>query len=105
MAIPDAGEAVTSSATVSGCDGKASSSTRVSVGIKHSYTGDLKIDLVAPSGAVIPLKQAGGASTVDLNTTYTVDASAESRNGTWKLRVQDVYRYDTGSIDTFGVSF
>ncbi|SDZ43144.1 Serine protease, subtilisin family [Amycolatopsis xylanica] len=105
VAIPDAGEAVTSSATVTGCDGKATSSTRVSVGVKHSYTGDLKIDLVAPSGAVIPLKQAGGASTVDLNTTYTVDASAENRNGTWKLRVQDVYRYDTGSIDTFGVSF
>jgi serine protease len=105
VAIPDAGAAVTSSVTVSSCDGKASATTKIAVAIKHPYIGDVKIDLVTPSGAVVNLKQASGDSTADLSTTYTVNASTENRSGTWKLRVQDVYRYDAGSIDSFGVSF
>lgn len=73
--------------------------------IKHAYTGDLKIDLVTPGGKTIPLKQAGGIGSVDLSTSYTVDTSAENRTGAWKLQVQDVYQYDSGTIDSFGVSF
>ncbi|MDN5781837.1 MAG: M4 family metallopeptidase, partial [Luteimonas sp.] len=38
--------------TVSGRSGKASTSTQVSVDIKHTYIGDLKVDLVAPDGSV-----------------------------------------------------
>ncbi len=105
VAVPDAGDAVTSTVTIGSCDAKGTSGTSVAVAIKHPYTGDLKIELVTPSGKVVTLKQAGGESTVDLSKTYAVDTSAENRSGDWKLRVQDVYRFDTGVIDSFGVSF
>ncbi|SDU00230.1 S8 family peptidase [Amycolatopsis keratiniphila] len=105
VAIPDAGDAVTSTVTIGSCDAKGTSGTSVAVAIKHPYSADLKIDLVTPSGKVVNLKQAGGVSTIDLSKTYTVDTSAESRTGDWKLRVQDVYRFDTGVIDNFTLTF
>ncbi|MBN6037218.1 S8 family peptidase [Amycolatopsis sp. 195334CR] len=105
VAIPDAGAAVTSSVEVKSCEGNAPAGTKVAVSIRHPYTGDLVIDLVGPSGKAYNLKQAGGASTINLNSTYAVNASAEPKAGTWTLRVRDVYAYDTGSIDSFGVSF
>ncbi|MFJ8916661.1 S8 family serine peptidase [Amycolatopsis sp. NPDC102389] len=105
VAVPDAGEAVGSTVTIGSCDAKGTSGTSVAVAIKHPYTGDLKIDLVTPSGKVVNLKQAGGESTVDLAKTYTVDTSGENRSGDWKLRVQDVYRFDTGVLDSFGLTF
>ncbi|PPK70463.1 S8 family serine peptidase [Actinokineospora auranticolor] len=102
VSIPDAGAAVSSSVSVSGCTGKASNATKVKVDINHTYTGDLAIDLVGPSGAVYPLKKARGASTsAGVHETFTVDASAENRNGTWKLQVTDVWSYDTGTIDAW----
>ncbi len=105
IAIPDAGDAVSSTVTIGSCDAKGTSGTSVAVGIKHAYSGDLKIDLVTPSGKVVNLKQAGGESTIDLSKTYTVDTSGENRSGDWKLRVQDVYRFDAGVIDSFGLTF
>ncbi|MEC3981177.1 S8 family peptidase [Amycolatopsis sp. H20-H5] len=105
VAIPDAGAAVTSVVTIGSCDGKGTAATTVSVAIRHTYTGDLKIDLVTPGGKVVNLKRAGGESAVDLTKSFTVDTSAENRSGTWKLQVQDVYQFDTGSIDSFGVTF
>ncbi|WP_026424645.1 S8 family peptidase [Actinokineospora inagensis] len=102
VAIPDAGAAVTSPVTVTNCDGKASTATKVKVDINHTYTGDLAIALIAPSGTVYSLKKAGGpSSATGIHDTYTVDASAETRNGTWKLQATDVYTYDTGTIDTW----
>ncbi|HET6289397.1 MAG TPA: S8 family serine peptidase [Amycolatopsis sp.] len=105
VAVPDAGEAVSSTVTIGSCDVKGTSGTSVAVAIKHPYTGDLRIDLVTPSGKVVNLEQAGGEGTVDLSKTYTVDTSGENRSGDWKLRVQDVYRFDTGVLDSFGLTF
>ncbi|MFI5585335.1 S8 family serine peptidase [Amycolatopsis sp. NPDC051758] len=106
VAIPDAGAAVTSSVTQEGCDGKASAALAVKVDISHSYPGDLVLDLVGPSGAVFPLQKAGGSGTASgVHTTYAVNAAAETANGTWQLRVQDVYRFDTGTIDGFTITF
>jgi len=36
--------------------------------------------------------------------TYTVNASAKAANGTWKLRVQDAFRGDTGYIDSWSLT-
>ncbi|GLZ43306.1 S8 family serine peptidase [Actinokineospora sp. NBRC 105648] len=102
VAIPDTNTAVSSSVTVANCTGKAATTTSVKVDINHTYTGDLVVDLVGPSGAVYNLKKARGASSAGgVHETYTVDASAENRNGTWKLQVTDVWTYDTGNIDTW----
>lgn len=74
--------------------------------ITHTYSGDLKIDLVAPGGSVYNLKAYGsGGSADDVNTTYSVNASSEVANGTWKLRVSDNASADTGKLNSWGLQF
>ncbi|MEU6892547.1 S8 family serine peptidase [Streptomyces sp. NPDC046557] len=105
VAIPDNGGAVSSSVTVSGITGNAPAALKVNVDIKHTYRGDLVIDLVAPNGTVKRLQNSSGDSADNILTTYTVDASALPANGTWQLRVQDVAAADTGYIDSWSLGF
>ncbi|GAA3220271.1 serine protease [Streptomyces thermocoprophilus] len=97
---------VESPITVSGVSGNAPAALGVEVHIRHTYIGDLLIQLIAPDGTAYTLKSYGtGGSADDIDTTYTVDASSETANGTWKLRVSDNYRYDTGTIDSWALQF
>ncbi|GAB3715318.1 serine protease [Amycolatopsis oliviviridis] len=104
VAIPDAGAAVTSTITVANCARNASGTTKVAVNITHTYVGDLVIDLVAPDGTSYRLKGSSNDSSDNINTTYTVNAAAEAANGAWKLKVQDVYRVDTGSLNSWSLT-
>ncbi|MBB5956846.1 subtilisin family serine protease [Saccharothrix tamanrassetensis] len=90
-----------SSVTVSGCAGNASSTATVAVNIVHTYVGDLVVSLVAPDGSAYVLHNRAGGSADNINRTYTVNLSGEARNGTWRLRVQDVEVNDTGKIDSW----
>ncbi len=36
--------------------------------------------------------------------TFTANLSSETRDGTWKLKIQDVYRGDIGKIDTWSLT-
>ncbi|WP_027644718.1 S8 family peptidase [Salinispora oceanensis] len=102
VSIPDAGSAVTSSIAIAGCDRDASSSSTVAVDIPHTWRGDLVIDLIAPDGSSYRLKTNDLSDSADnVNETYTVNLSSEAADGTWKLQVRDVYRADTGYIDTW----
>ncbi|MFJ6675796.1 S8 family serine peptidase [Actinosynnema sp. NPDC091369] len=106
VAIPDAGEAVTSEIVVSDCDGQGTAATSVKVDIVHPYTADLAVDLIGPSGAVFVLRASGGDSSSDgIHETFKVDTSKEKKNGSWKLRVKDVYTYDTGKVDAWSIAF
>ncbi|WP_351226694.1 M28 family metallopeptidase [Streptomyces sp. NPDC002133] len=106
VSVPDNGAAVTSSVTVSGRTGNAPSALQVGVDIKHTWRGDLVIDLVAPDGTAYRLKNSSGSDSADnVITTYTVNASSEAANGTWRLRVQDVAAQDTGYIDSWKLTF
>ncbi|WFE25248.1 S8 family serine peptidase [Solwaraspora sp. WMMD791] len=101
VALPDPGTAA-SSIVIAGCGRSASSSSSVDVDIKHTYRGDLIIDLVAPDGSAYRLKSWAlfdGADNVI--TTYSVNLSSEAADGTWQLRVRDVFSGDTGYIDTW----
>uniref|UniRef100_A0AAU2VM64 Neutral metalloproteinase n=1 Tax=Streptomyces sp. NBC_00008 TaxID=2903610 RepID=A0AAU2VM64_9ACTN len=105
-AIPDHGSAVTSSVNVTGRTGNAPSTLKAGVDITHTYRGDLVIDLVAPDGTAYRLKNSSSSDSADnVKTTYTVNASSEAANGTWKLKVQDVYSGDTGKINSFKLTF
>ncbi|MFJ4898787.1 M4 family metallopeptidase [Streptomyces sp. NPDC088727] len=105
-AIPDHGSAVTSSVNVTGRTGNAPSTLKVGVDITHTYRGDLVLDLVAPDGTAYRLKNSSSSDSADnVKTTYTVNASSEVANGTWKLKVQDVYSGDTGKINSFRLTF
>jgi choice-of-anchor B domain-containing protein len=106
VTIPDAGSAITSSIPVTGLSGNAPSDLQVGVDIRHTYRGDLVIDLVAPDGTAYRLKNSSSSDSADnVVTTYTVNASSEVANGTWKLQVRDVYRSDTGYINSWSLQF
>ncbi|MFJ8295784.1 S8 family peptidase [Streptomyces sp. NPDC094447] len=97
---------VESPVTVSGVSGNAPAALQVPVNIVHTYIGDLQVQLIAPDGSAYTLKAFGtGGSTDNINTTYTVNASSEVANGTWKLRVTDNANADTGKIDAWGLQF
>ncbi|MFI5866138.1 S8 family peptidase [Streptomyces sp. NPDC051546] len=96
---------VESPITVSGVTGNAPAALQVGVNIVHTYIGDLKVDLVAPDGTVYTLHNRAGGSADNINQTYTVNASSELANGTWKLRVNDNAGGDTGKIDSWSLGF
>ncbi|MFD9302036.1 S8 family serine peptidase [Streptomyces sp. NPDC060048] len=96
---------VESPITVSGVAGNAPATLKVGVNIAHTYIGDLKVDLVAPDGTVYTVHNRAGGSTDNINQTYTVNASSEVANGTWKLRVNDNAGGDTGKIDSWSLGF
>ncbi|WP_274562169.1 M4 family metallopeptidase [Streptomyces spiramyceticus] len=105
VAIPDNGAAVTSSVT-STKTGAAPSTLKASVDIVHTWRGDLVIDLIAPDGTAYRLKNSSGSDSADnVVETYTVNASSETANGIWKLKVQDVAAQDTGYINSFKLTF
>ncbi|MEV7081358.1 S8 family peptidase [Streptomyces sp. NPDC093516] len=92
--------------TVSGVSGNAPSALAVEVHIVHTYIGDLQVQLIAPDGTAYTLKGYGtGGSADNIDTTYTVNASSETANGTWKLRVSDNANFDTGRIDAWALQF
>ncbi len=85
--------------------GNAPSTLTVNVDIKHTYIGDLKVDLIAPDGSSYNLHNRTGGSADNIIGSYTVNASSEVANGTWKLRVYDAARGDTGYIDSWSLQF
>ncbi|RAO02389.1 S8 family peptidase [Micromonospora noduli] len=102
VSIPDAGSAVTSSITISGCGRNASSASTVAVNIVHTYRGDLVIDLLAPDGSSYRLKNSSTSDSADnVNATYTANVSGEAADGIWRLQVRDTYSADTGYINTW----
>ncbi|MCX4695112.1 S8 family serine peptidase [Streptomyces sp. NBC_01408] len=96
---------VESPLTVSGVTGNAPAALKVGVNIAHTYIGDLKVDLVAPDGSVYTVHNRTGGSADNISQVYTVNASSEVANGTWKLRVNDNAGGDTGKIDSWSLGF
>ncbi|MFI9584930.1 M28 family peptidase [Streptomyces sp. NPDC052236] len=106
VTVPDNGAAVTSTVTVAGRTGSAPATLKAAVDIKHTFRGDLVIDLLAPDGTAYRLKNSSTSDSADnVIATYTVDASSETANGAWRLRVQDVVARDTGYIDSWKLTF
>ena len=92
---------VQSAITIASCSGNASSTATVGVHIVHTYRGDLVIDLITPTGAVLNLHNRAGGSADNLDATYVRNLSAYPANGTWRLRVRDVATSDVGRIDSW----
>lgn len=104
-AIPSPGT-VDSPITVSGRSGNAPNPTRVDLDIRHTYRGDLQVDLIAPDGSAYRIKSADGRDSADNVTGYVnLDLSSEAKNGTWRLRVRDHYYGDTGYINSWSITF
>ncbi|TGA99061.1 M28 family metallopeptidase, partial [Streptomyces sp. MZ04] len=106
VAIPDNGAAVTSTVNVTGRTGNAPATLKADVDIRHTWRGDLVVDLLAPDGTAYRLKNSSSNDSADnVIATYTVDASSEAANGAWQLRVQDVAAQDTGYINSWKLTF
>lgn len=85
-------------------------SIKVAVEIQHSYIGDLKVELAAPSGAVVLLHNRSGASTDNLiksydglNTAALAALGGTEARGTWRLTVSDNARRDSGTLRRWSV--
>ncbi|MFV1998556.1 MAG: M36 family metallopeptidase [Acidiferrobacterales bacterium] len=78
----------------------------VSVDITHTYIGDLRIELTAPSGQQVVLHNQSGSDEDNLIRTYdsvSIPALAgligESIQGAWQLRVADLLGQDIGKFN------
>ncbi|MFB0630585.1 proprotein convertase P-domain-containing protein [Streptomyces sp. AB3(2024)] len=99
-------ETVLSPVTVAGVPGKAPADLDIEIGIEHADSGDLRIDVIAPDGAVIPVKDEWeGWGVPDFHVVYAVDASAHAANGVWRLRVFDTRAGHTGRLDSWALRF
>ncbi|HET7842575.1 MAG TPA: M4 family metallopeptidase [Xanthomonadales bacterium] len=103
--IPDNNSTgVTSSITVSGRTGNAGTSVPVAVDIRHTYSGDLVVDLLAPDGSVYNISNRAGGSADNIIKTVNLNLSSETINGTWKLRVRDLAGADVGYINSWSIT-
>ncbi|MFI5982437.1 S8 family peptidase [Streptomyces sp. NPDC051555] len=97
---------VNSPIIVSGVTGNAPAALAVNVDIRHTYRGDLRVELVAPDGSAYRLKDYNSNDGADnVQGAYTVNASSEAANGTWNLRVTDNANEDTGYINAWSLQF
>ncbi|MBW1601162.1 proprotein convertase P-domain-containing protein [Streptomyces sp. JJ66] len=105
VSIPDRGQAE-SPITVSGISGNAPTSLSVYQDLHHTWRGDLRIELIGPSGTAYRLRSPDPGDDGDvIHETDTVDASAETANGVWKLRVTDTAVNDSGYLDAWSLTF
>jgi aminopeptidase S len=104
VAIPDLAT-VESLITVSGVPGNAPAGLGVGVDIRHTYRGDLVVDLLAPDGTAYNLHNRTGGSADNLIANFIVNASSEVANGTWRLRVRDAAAQDVGTINLWSLQF
>lgn len=91
--------------TVTGVPGNAPATLKVDVNITHTYKGDLVVTLVAPDGSLYVLHNRSGGSADNIIQVFTVNASSEVANGTWKLRVSDQANRDVGTLNTWSLIF
>ena len=83
----------------------------VSVRITHSYIGDLKVSLVAPSNKMALLHDKDGGGKNKIRKTYTLANTptlkgmlGELTEGAWWLAVQDIAPRDTGKLEEWALS-
>jgi carboxypeptidase T len=101
VTIPDTSVAVTSAITIAGCGGNGGATARVDLKIRHTYIGDLVVDLVSPTGLRFPLHDRNGAAMDNIDRSYTISLLGQPADGEWKIEARDVELSTTGRIDTW----
>lgn len=99
VAIPDNSSTGVSS-TIDVADSGSVASVRVTTAITHTWRGDLRVSLTHGGVTKVLFNQAGGSAD-DLNQTFDVDFAGASVSGAWVLTVEDRYRYDTGTLNSW----
>ncbi|ACJ29867.1 Peptidase S8 and S53, subtilisin, kexin, sedolisin:Proprotein convertase, P:Protease-associated PA:Peptidase, archaeal and bacterial:Proteinase inhibitor I9, subtilisin propeptide [Shewanella piezotolerans WP3] len=102
--IPDNNSAGVTSTIAASRTGDSGTVT-VKVNISHTYIGDLQVELHSPTGQIAILHDNTGGSANDIVKTYTVDMSGADSAGNWQLKAVDSARRDTGTINSWELSF
>ncbi len=109
LAIPDAGAAVASVIEVS--ETGAIVDLRLQVDIRHTFIGDLRVDLIAPDGGAVVLHNYGGGPSDNLIRSYSVQDTPALRpligrpiRGRWQLRIRDDAGFDIGRLEAWRLS-
>lgn len=83
---------------------------RVNVDITHTYRGDLRVSLEAPSGVTVVLHNRQGGRAHNLKASFDFTSTPELRTligqsiaGDWALHVQDLARADQGRLNRWGL--
>ncbi|MGI2170771.1 S8 family serine peptidase [Shewanella sp. MF05960] len=82
-----------------------SGTVSVSLGVIHTYIGDLKIQLISPTGQTVVLHNNTGGGTDNITQTYSANMTGVESSGVWTLKAVDNANKDTGYIDTWTLSF
>lgn len=85
-------------------------SIAVTISIKHTWSGDLRLELVAPSGRSAILRNRVGGSIDDIEETFTSEPGAplvsmlgQPVAGSWVLRVADLALRDVGRLERWAI--
>ncbi|NOH62215.1 S8 family serine peptidase [Vibrio sp. RE88] len=104
IAIPDNNSAGATSSLDVSRSGDAGS-VSVELDISHTYIGDLRVTLTSPTGHQVTLHDNTGSSANNIKETYQADFSGFESKGIWKLNAVDSANQDTGSINSWTLSF
>jgi subtilisin-like proprotein convertase family protein len=113
LAIPDNNTTgVTSTLTVA--ESLTVSSIALTCSVTHTYKGDLKLTLTGPDGTARVLHNLSGGSTDNVITTFAIVTApyealttfnGKNTAGAWKLLVQDLASADTGTLNSWSITF
>jgi subtilisin-like proprotein convertase family protein len=113
LAIPDNNTTGVTS-TINVPNSMTITSVSVNVGITHTFQGDLEVALIGPDNTTVLLHNRTGGGTDNINTTYNITTrsaqaltafNGKNTSGAWKLRVRDLAAADTGTLNSWKVTF
>lgn len=99
---------ITSSITVSGKPASMSlNQIKLSLGLTHTFIGDLIIKVKPPKGAELTIRKRAGGDANDLVITSEALPSSKTinPNGVWKLSIEDKKNNDQGTLQSWGLLF
>ncbi|WP_129840733.1 S8 family serine peptidase [Streptomyces sp. RFCAC02] len=73
--------------------------------ITHTWVGDLTVELTAPDGTSLVLRDQTGGSAENIDTVYTLNGAGIDADGTWTLAVTDNASLDEGTLDSWSLQF
>jgi len=84
------------------------SAVKIRVDITHTFIGDLRLTLIAPSGTAVILQDRNGGNAQNLQRTYDLTSNpalgamvGQSAKGNWTLLLQDLAPVDTGRLNSW----
>ncbi len=89
-------------------------SVAVTVGVTHTWIGDLRLTLISPAGTQVILHNLTGGSADNINTTYAVVTipnqslaalTGQNTSGNWQLKAQDLAAADVGTLNSWKITF